>query len=198
MCMSLLKKKKINILKSCLCSLRHPSLRQCFLLGSCCVTLPDVEVGRGTQRGHEGVRGGGRLGDGPRLWGTSWILSQDAGGSHSRPFFACFRMTCRSRSRGGERRPSRGLDARSTSGRRRRGARLWAAAAMRCAATGTGSETSCQIFPNMGNTRRWRRQTDLKLCRTDITPFTTQNMSVNADFLLPGLLSSWQPRSSDL
>lgn len=39
-------------------------------------------------------------------------------------FFARFRMMCRSRSRGGERRPSRGLDARSTSGRRCRSARL--------------------------------------------------------------------------
>lgn len=36
------------------------------------------------------------------------------------PFSPVFRMTCRSRSRGGERRPSRGLDARSTSGRKGR------------------------------------------------------------------------------
>lgn len=37
----------------------------CFLFGS--VPLPDVEVRGGSQREREGVCGGGRLGDGPRL-----------------------------------------------------------------------------------------------------------------------------------
>lgn len=65
---------------------------------------------------------------------TSWIVSHGAAGRHTRPFSACFRMTCRSRSRGGERRPSRGPDARSTSGRRRTRPCLRAAAVWRCAA----------------------------------------------------------------
>lgn len=40
-----------------------------FAFGSL-VTFPDVEVCRGSQCGREGVWAGGRLGDGPRLWGT--------------------------------------------------------------------------------------------------------------------------------
>lgn len=36
------KKKNFNVLKSCMCSLRHPS-------------FTDVEVSCGTQCGHEGV-----------------------------------------------------------------------------------------------------------------------------------------------
>lgn len=42
-------------------------LLQCFLLGSWLVASPDVEVRGGSQRGREGVRAGGRLGDGPGL-----------------------------------------------------------------------------------------------------------------------------------
>lgn len=64
---------------------------------------------------------------------ASWIVSRGVGGRDSQAVSACFRTTCRSRSRGGERRPSRGLDARSTSGRRCTSPLLWAAAVMRCA-----------------------------------------------------------------
>lgn len=47
---------------------------QCFRFGSWLGVLPDVEVCRGSQRGREGVWGGGRLGDRPRLWGTLHFL----------------------------------------------------------------------------------------------------------------------------
>lgn len=86
---------------------------------------PDVEVSRGPQCEHEGGCGGGRLGDGPRLWGTvenMWTSLQNrlrlvsSLASPSALSCGCFRMTSQSRSSDGGPRPSRARGVRSTSG----------------------------------------------------------------------------------
>lgn len=56
---------------------------------------------------------------------TSWIEPHVSAGGDSRAFPARFRTTCRSRSSGGGPRPSRGLDAKSTSGGRRTSPPVW-------------------------------------------------------------------------
>lgn len=151
-----------------------------------CFTSPDVEVSRGPQCEHEGGCRGRRLGDGPRLWGSvyflEWVALWGKDGAqllvHKSTLFLnlCCRMTCPSRSRGGEPRPSRVQDVKSTSGGRcvETNKSLGDVEICRsecgcCVATGRGSESWTQVVrqrvaPNMGNIRWWHWQRHLKCC----------------------------------